>query len=78
MCEHEKFEANVDINRIIDTGRFAADVRIKCVDCGLPFQFIGLPGGLNPVGATVSVDRTEARLAIVPYGQARTILHETR
>ena len=65
-CEHKNFEANVEINRMVDIGKFEANIRIKCTDCGLPFQFIGLPGGLNLEGATTSVDRTEARLAIVP------------
>jgi len=74
MCEHEKFEANVDINRLTDIGKFAADIRVRCKDCGTPFQFLGLPAGLDMEGASVSVDGTEARLAIVPYGQARTTL----
>jgi len=74
MCEHHNFAANVAVNRMEDTGQFAADVTIRCTDCNLPFQFIGLPTGLNLEGAAVSVDATEARLAIVPYGQAKTVL----
>lgn len=74
MCEHKDFEANVAINRLEDTGQFAADVRIRCTECNLPFQFIGLPCGLNAEGAAVSADATEARLAIVPYDEANTIL----
>jgi hypothetical protein len=74
MCEHHNFESHVAINRLEDTGQFAADVTIRCTDCDLPFQFIGLPTGLNLEGAAVSVDATEARLAIVPYGQGKTVL----
>jgi len=74
MCEHKDFEAKVEISRLEDIGRFAADVTIHCKDCNLPFQFLGLPGGLNLEGPAVSVDATEARLAIVPYGEAPTIL----
>lgn len=74
MCEHKDFEAHVAVNRIEDTGQFAADVHIRCKDCQMPFQFIGLPTGLNSEGAACSVDATEARLAIVPYGQAKTVL----
>lgn len=74
MCEHKDFEAQVDINRLEDTGQFAADIRVRCSECNLPFQFIGLPTGLNMEGAAVSADATEARLAIVPYGQAPTVL----
>lgn len=65
-CEHTEFEASVTVNRLEDVKRFAADVRIKCRECGKPFQFIGLPGGLAPDRPTVSVDWTEARLPIQP------------
>ncbi|HKB35360.1 MAG TPA: hypothetical protein VKD72_02835 [Gemmataceae bacterium] len=39
---------------------------IRCEQCGTPFRFIGLPAGLGLNGAAVSVDGTEARLAIAP------------
>lgn len=74
MYEHHNFESHVAINRLEDTGQFAADVHIRCADCNLPFQFLGLPTGLNSEGAAVSVDATEARLAIAPYDDANTIL----
>lgn len=67
-CEHLDFEAEVQVNRILDTQRFAADVHITCRECGKPFQFLGLPGGLHPGYPTVSVDGTEARLPIAPGG----------
>ncbi len=63
-CPHEHFSANVDVNRLSDSGRFCADVRIKCEDCGELFRFLGLPAGLDLNGASVSVDGTEAHLAI--------------
>jgi len=69
-CKHEQFEAHVDVNRLSDTGRFSADVRIKCVQCGEPFRFLGLPAGVDPDGPTVSVDGTEARM---PIGTNETI-----
>jgi len=52
------------VNRLTDSGRFAADVRIKCAQCGEPFRFLGLPCGVDLDGAAVSADGTEARLAI--------------
>jgi len=69
MCKHEDFEARVEVNRLEDIGRFQADVTISCLNCGKPFQFIGLPGGLNFTGATCSVDGTEARLNIMPMDE---------
>lgn len=73
-CNHEDFRADVDVTRLEDSGRFQADVRIKCNQCGLPFRFIGLPAGLDLNGAATSADATEARLAIAPKGQVVSIL----
>lgn len=55
-CKHPDFEAQVNVNRLEDVGRFSADVTIRCALCGVPFRFIGLPGGLDLNGASVSVD----------------------
>jgi len=64
------FRAHVAVNRIEDKGAFAADVRVWCTECGIPFQFLGLEAGLDMQGARVSVDGLEARMAICPQGQA--------
>lgn len=67
-CVHMNFAAKVTVARIEDTGKFMADVTIKCADCGKPFVFLGLEPGLNMHGATVSIDGLEARMAIAPEG----------
>lgn len=77
-CEHTSFDCCVNVNRIEDIGRFSADVTIRCMDCGTPFRFIGLPAGLDLNGASVSVDGTEARLAIAPKGEVVTPLESTK
>lgn len=66
LCQHLNFSAIVTVARLTDTGRFMADVTIKCADCDLPFCFKGLPVGLDCNGATISPDGIEARLAIAP------------
>jgi hypothetical protein len=63
-CRHEKFLANVVVNRLEDSGRFNADITIKCEQCGVPFRFLGLPAGVDLDGAAVSADGTEMRVAI--------------
>ena len=68
-CKHEGFEAKVDVDRLVDTGRFMADIKIWCTQCEIPMRFIGLPAGLDINGAAVSVDATEARMAIAPKGE---------
>ncbi len=71
-CAHESFSAAVGVHRVQDGPDkpidFNADVRIKCAQCGLAFRFIGLPRGLNFDGPGMSVDGTEAHLAISPDG----------
>lgn len=69
-CKHERFSAQVDVHRLEDSGRFQADVRIHCVQCGERFRFLGLPAGVDLNGAAVSADGTEGRFAI---GTAETV-----
>lgn len=68
-CPHDVFSCDVMVNRLEDTGRFCADVRIVCDQCKTPFRFIGLPAGLDLNGAAVSVDGCEAHLAVAPKGE---------
>lgn len=72
-CAHKtSHSAEVSVNYLEDSGRFMADIRVSCAECGLPFQFLGLPLGLNLGGAAMSVDGREARIAISPVGR---VLH---
>lgn len=70
-CQHRrnhKVEANVVF--LEDVARFVVDFKVACFDCGQPFQFLGLPKGLDITGgATVSADHEEARLAIHPANE---------
>jgi hypothetical protein len=70
-CAHRGFNSRVVVSRLEDSGRFMADVRITCNECGAAMKFVGLTVGLNLDGAAVSFDGTEARLAVVPDGEAR-------
>lgn len=67
-CKHENFAANVSVARLEDSGRFMAEIRICCTECGAPFQFLGLEPGLDLQGASVSIDGLEANIAIAPEG----------
>ena len=79
-CKHENFHANVSIARLaIDEAGdkivgFSADITIKCRDCNLPFEFIGLPMGYTPFQPACSVDSLEARMPIKPKGES--VSHE--
>lgn len=78
-CTHENFACECDVNRLPTKEggpieRYNLDVRVKCVDCGTPFRFIGLPAGLDLNGAAVSVDATQGRFAIAPKGQVVSVM----
>ena len=75
-CKHESFDASVRVARIEDKGRFMAEVRINCRDCGTPMQFMGLEPGFNYNGANVSLDGLEANIGIHPRGQRPNPLQE--
>lgn len=68
MCKHMEFDAMVRVARLEDSGQFMADITVKCRECGIPMQFLGLEPGLDLQGARVSVDGLEAHLAIAPLG----------
>lgn len=67
-CPHMNFGADCRVARLEDSGRFMLEVSVRCLDCGQPFQFLGLPPGLKLNGATVSLDGLEANIAICPQG----------
>lgn len=79
-CLHENFNVSAEIVRLMASDgqeppeRFAADIRVTCRDCGLPFRFIGLPHGVDFNGAAVSADGTEGRFCIAPKGEVLTML----
>ncbi len=65
-CSHENFSANVEINRMLDTGAFLANVTVQCSDCCERFVFVGLPQGMSYNEAMMSPFGHEARLPIKP------------
>ncbi|MGE0444534.1 MAG: hypothetical protein AB7P99_04845 [Vicinamibacterales bacterium] len=70
-CAHEEFEASVAVGRILDVGKFTAELRVKCRQCGEPFRFVGVPAGVSLDRATVSIDELELRVPIEPQGAPR-------
>lgn len=74
-CGHLNFVARVAVNRLVDTGRYSADVRVNCVECGEPFRFLGVEAGLSPYAPMVSVDGLELRAPIEPQGVPKIASH---
>jgi hypothetical protein len=75
MCQHEEFKARVAVNRMIDTGRFMADITVECAQCGEPFRFVGVAAGLNHEKPLASIDGLELRAPIEPQGEPRLLSH---
>lgn len=70
-CPHDDLEAWVDVNRLtaVEGGPvtgYAADIRVKCAQCGEPFRWIGCQAGLSPARPMVSVDEAELRAPLRP------------
>jgi hypothetical protein len=65
-CEHKNFRAEVDVNRLEDSGAFMADIRIFCTECDLPFVFRGIEAGLSFEKPMASITGQELHAPIHP------------
>lgn len=65
-CKHEKFNAQVNVNRIEDINKYIAEISITCAQCGVDFSFIGLPRGTNVNEPMAGAYGLEAKLPIKP------------
>lgn len=69
------FSANVAVSRVLDDADpakvkyFHADIRVKCADCGKPFEWVGLEKcGLSAYEPMVDVTAQELRAPLTPKG----------
>lgn len=72
-CEHEEGEARVKFVRFstVDDGpvtHYAAEVELSCKQCGMPFEFVGLPVGSSPYAPTTNLEGTTLEAPIVVPG----------
>ena len=47
---------------------FHADFKVQCRECGLPFEFVGLPLGFSHYRPTVAIDGTILHQPLIPQG----------
>lgn len=66
-CPHLEFNVSVEVVRIENVGRFAADISIACKECRLPFEFYGLPLGCSLDMMMIGLNG-ELRAPIKPAG----------
>lgn len=55
-CAHEDFATEVRVGRMLDTGKFIAEIHIHCTQCHEPFRFLGVSAGPR-MGPSHDVDR---------------------
>jgi hypothetical protein len=67
-CVHLDFAVHADVNRIEDKGAFMVDIRVECLTCGLPFEFVGVDAGLSFAQPMASVDGQILRAPLRPKG----------
>lgn len=71
-CQHaDEFGVTVTVTRMEDTGRFTADIKVRCASCGEPFRFLGVPPGIRWDRPTCSIDGLELHVPIEPEGEPR-------
>lgn len=72
-CPHPDFDVAAVCIRLEDVGAFAAEFKVECLMCHEPFAFVGeIPIGFSPRGPSLSADRTELRVPIVPLSGGPT------
>jgi len=54
-CEHPQFSAVVNVARVLDVGKFVAEVEVNCQVCGVPMRFVGVPAGFDYARPMVSI-----------------------
>ncbi len=70
-CEHKNLMTECRVALLEDTGRRMAEIKIRCLDCGVPFRFMGLPAGLDFDRPTVSIDGVELNAPVEPETEKR-------
>lgn len=70
-CTHNVFASQVNVYRLTDTEGgpvtgYAAEVMVKCKDCDMPFQWLGVDKGISTVKPMASILGTELRAPIIP------------
>lgn len=72
-CTHKNFETTTKVTRLTagdlseEITGYQADIRIFCADCGLPFQFRGVPAGISLEKPAANFDWTEMSVPIMPH-----------
>ncbi len=66
-CKHQNVESNVAVMNKPETGQMMAEITTRCLDCGVPFTFEGVPEGKFDFSRPVTnYHGDQLRIAIKP------------
>lgn len=65
-CRHTQINSEVRVQHLADTGKFIAELEVRCTVCGTPFRFLGPPTGLSFSTPTVNVLATTLHVPMEP------------
>ena len=66
ICNHPDFDAHFSIARLLDIDAYQMDITVKCAACGMPFKFLGVPGGWSSKKPMTSITGMELSAPIAP------------
>lgn len=71
-CPHENFDSDVHITRLVnDDGALSGidvELNVRCSQCGLQLQFLGLPHAISDRVPTTDIMHCSASLPAKPFG----------
>lgn len=73
-CDHPAFDATVDVNRLVESSRFIAELQIRCAVCGTLFRVLGAPVGIRFDRPHTGLDPTLLNVPIVPLRAGETLI----
>lgn len=72
-CAHEDFAATVAVGRMLDTGKFIADIKVNCTVCGVAMRFVGVPAGISYSQPMAAINSEELHAPIEPAYQTELL-----
>ena len=75
-CPHEHFDAAVQVATIQNTQERLAQIQIRCIDCGMPFEFKGLRDERNRIYAQEPFKSHDGLMAYLPLKPFSVIIQE--
>jgi len=73
-CMHDGFEADCFVTSMVPgnpNSPVYIEVKVKCGECGLPFQFISSRLGFSSIEPHASLDRLTLRCPIEPLKESK-------